>query len=107
MTDPQPPAAPQPPDSASRFPTLALATSGVLLLAVAVGAQPAEQGMRFPLLALLALCEFGAIINLVGAYLGFRRVQARGLKPGALLPFAASLCAAGVFVWLGLWLWPL
>lgn len=86
-----------------------------MLLAVALGAQPGDQsgdqfggqGTRFPLLALLALCEFGVIINLVAAYLGFRGAQARGFKPSVLLPFTASLCAAGVFVWLGLWLWPL
>ncbi|WPL16765.1 hypothetical protein Thiowin_01739 [Thiorhodovibrio winogradskyi] len=90
-----------------RFPALALASSGVLLLAVAVGSQPGELGTKFPLLALLGLCELGVIINLAGAYLALRAAREREFRLSALWPFAASLFAAGVFLWLGFRLWPL
>lgn len=108
MTKHPHPAPPPLSASARRFPVLALASSGILLLAVAAGAQPSDAGgSRFPLLALLGLCELGVIINLVSAYLALRAAQARAFRLAALLPFTFSLIAAGVFLWLGVWFWPL
>lgn len=107
MTDQQQnPAPPKISASAKRFPALALGTSGILLLLISMGAQPGETGTKFPLLALLGLAELGLIVNLVGAYLNFRAAAARTFSVRTLWPIAASLFAAGVFLWLGIWLWP-
>ncbi len=95
------------PNSTERFPTLALAGSGLLLLVIAFGAQPGEEGTRFPLLALLGLCELGFIINLASAYVAFRTAKARAFALSSLWSLAASVIAAGVFAWLGVQLWPL
>ncbi|EIC21764.1 hypothetical protein [Thiorhodovibrio frisius] len=92
---------------AKRFPALALASSGILLLAVAAGAQPGAMGTKFPLLALLGLCELGVLINLAGAYLALRTARAQDFRLSALLLLGASLTASAVFLWLGFWLWPL
>lgn len=90
-----------------RFPALALAVSGGLFLALAVGAQPADAGRRFPLLALLALSELGVILNLIAAYIAYQGARQRGFVLRSLWPLAATGLAAGGFLWAGIQLWPL
>lgn len=84
-----------------------IAVVGLSLLAtVLAGSTTAEDGATLmPLLALLAMCEFGFLASLAGTYLG-----AQGIRetPNAVLFSVTATCAAlmVLFALQGLKLWP-
>jgi len=89
------------------FPWIALGL-GLTLLAILVQAGATVRGGPYllPLLTLLLMNEFGLIVSLIGAGIGFSAARKPG-TPRALL-FAAIGCILLVlaFAWLGITLWP-
>jgi hypothetical protein len=79
----------------------------VMMFIVIAGSTIADDGHTLvPLLALLAICEFGCIISLVGIYVGYRHRQ---LSTGAVRYIAIGGCAvlAVLFALKGAALWPM
>lgn len=78
----------------------------IMMLIVIGGSTIADDGHTLvPLLALLAICEFGCIISLVGIYIGYRHRQ---LSTGPVRYIAIIGCAvlAVLFALKGAALWP-
>jgi hypothetical protein len=68
------------------FPFIALALSVPLAIALVIGARPAAGDTAgtttgLPLLTLLAISEFGLIVNLIAAGLGVHRLATLGWDP--------------------------
>ena len=88
------------------LPTIIALVGLVLLALVLVGSvRNADGTTLFPLLALLAMCEFGFIAALAGTYLGAKAIHE---KPTATLLSASASCVLMVvlFALQGLKLWP-
>jgi hypothetical protein len=92
----------------NNFPFIALFLSVPLLAALVLGAQPdADGGLRFPLLTLLAISEFGLLLNLGAAWFGIRRLfQGERDAPGVMISIGSLLFAAAFGIQL-VRLWPL
>jgi hypothetical protein len=90
------------------FPFIALALSVPLLAALVVGAQPtADGGIRFPLLTLLAISEFGLLINLGAAWLVIGRLIGGERETTTVMISIGSLLFAVAFAIQLIRLWPL
>lgn len=89
------------------FPVIA-AVLGIALLVIALqGSKVTEEGGRLmPLLTLLLICEFGAVITAIGAFLGYQHFPKVNTFSGhaALVVFCLFLCA--LFIIKGFSLWP-
>ncbi len=88
------------------LPTVIALVGLVLLALVLVGSARNDDGTTlFPLLALLAMCEFGFITALAGSYLGARAFKEHATA--TLLSASASCVLMMVlFALQGLELWP-
>lgn len=94
-----------------QFPALALTLSVPLLGVLWVAGRPATDGSdaapMVPLLALLAISEFGMILNIVGAVLGVQHGRHQGWTGRhALVTLGCSLAALAFLLQLIHW-WPL
>ncbi|MDF1819047.1 MAG: hypothetical protein P1U54_10430 [Immundisolibacteraceae bacterium] len=92
----------------ARFPMIAVGLGLPLLLVVILGSKNDADGTTaLPLLTLLIVAEFAAVVNLIGAYIGYQTLRTDGFK---WIPLANTLlCAllAVEFALLGIDLWPL
>ena len=89
------------------FPWLALGIGLVLAAALLrSGAADPGGGYGLPLLTLLLMAEFGFLVTAVGAFLGLRTLQRRGLSLGYGLAALGCAVLALAFLLLGLSLWP-
>lgn len=81
---------------------------GLLLLVLAMwgGRAGAEGSTLLPLLTLLMICEFGAIVTAIATWLGIQHIRASGFKP--LYAAFTGMCAvlAIRLAILGLGYWP-
>ncbi len=92
----------------NNFPLIALGLSVPLLALLLYGAQPVADGSnRLPMLTLLAISEFGAIVNAVATWLGVAPLLQGQFHARRAAIAAASLLLAGVFSWHLILLWPL
>ena len=92
----------------NNFPFVALCLSVPLLAALVLGAQPAaDGGLRFPLLTLLAISEFGLLINLGAAWLIIARLIGGERQTTTILVSLGSLLFAAGFASQLIRLWPL
>ena len=92
----------------ANFPMIALGLGLPLLLVVIIGSKTGADGTTaLPLLTLLIVAEFAAVVNAIGSYIGIQNLRTGGLK---WIPLANTvLCAllAMQFLFLGIDLWPL
>jgi hypothetical protein len=91
-----------------QFPTIALLISVALLAALVFGGKPGPDGGEvIPLLALLAISELGAILNLIAAYIGVTLLRTPPRSARTALRLAANLLLAAAFALQLIRLWPL
>lgn len=89
------------------FPYIAIALGVVLLLAVIKGSQLSSQGeTHLPLLTLLLMSEFSAIVTAIAAFLGFKQIRSGSYTPVYLLTTIACGLLSACFLYLGIKLWP-
>jgi hypothetical protein len=89
------------------FPVIAVLISVPLLLLLIYAAPGPDGASAAPLLALLLAAEFGAIANLIAAYLGLPALRERPLPWRRLLRLVGNLFLALTFVLALLRLWPI
>ncbi|THB71794.1 MAG: hypothetical protein D6B25_17810 [Desulfobulbaceae bacterium] len=81
---------------------------GALLMVVALkGSEVNETGSTLlPLLTLLLVCEFGAVVTAIGAFLGYKHFPEvnRFSKQAAVVVSCVFMCA--LFIFKGYSLWP-
>lgn len=90
----------------SNLPIFIALVGASFLAIVYVGSFPDDDGFTvMPLLALLAMCEFGFLISLAGIFLGSKGIREHAT---AKLYSATASCAILmiVFTYKGLTLWP-
>ena len=90
----------------SHYPPYFAVVGTILLVITVLGAQIGADGhTKIPLLALLAICEFGFFFSLAGAFFSFQGLRQRATAQRFA---AASACVvlAGLFAIKGLSLWP-
>ncbi len=91
-----------------QFPTIALLVSVALLAALVFGGEPGPNGGRaIPLLALLAISELGAILNLIAAYIGVTLLRTPPRSARTALRLAANLLLSVAFALQLVRFWPL
>lgn len=90
-----------------QFPYIASGLGLLLILIVIRGSVPRPDGLTtLPLFTLLAMCEFGLIVNAVGTYLGARDLLANGVRPSRLTITLVCGLLVALFAYLGVQLWP-
>ena len=90
----------------NHFPVIALVLGIMLSLLAVFGSTPMANGnTRLPTLMLLLASEFGFIVTLIGAAIGFNQLRLQsGSRSLAAISTGCILLAIG-FVYLGLQLW--
>ncbi len=90
------------------FPQIALLIGVPLLLLVIKGSEIGGDGTTvLPLLTLLIVCEFGAILSAIGVYTSIKTILTKGFElKAAILTTLCGLLSLR-FLFLGLALWPL
>ncbi len=89
------------------FPYLAGALGLTLLMVVLKGSGLREDGTTIvPLLTLLVVCEFGAIVTAIATYLGLKELFITRKLSATVAVGLACVVLCLVFVTYGLQLWP-
>lgn len=89
------------------FPIIAAALGFLLTLLVLKGSQPGENGNTIiPLLTLLLISEFGAILTAIGSYLGGRHFLATRTISNHTAATVLCVCFFVHFIVRGFQLWP-
>lgn len=89
------------------YPFIALGLSVPLLALLLFGGQTAPDGStRLPWLTLLAVSEFGAIANIVAAWLTVPALTPREFDRRRAAAAAAAIVFAGIFIWSLVRFWP-
>lgn len=86
-----------------------LALGAALLLAIVVarfGVYADPQERTLPLLMLLLMAEFGALLAAAGAVVGFLHLRRSGFTGAALLATVACAVAALALLLMGVQMWP-
>lgn len=93
--------------SKNNFPYIAGALGITLLMVVLKGSGLREDGTTIiPLLTLLVVCEFGAIVTAIGTYIGVRELFSTKKLSGTVAVGFACIVFCLIFVSYGLQLWP-
>jgi len=77
----------------------------IAMILLRFGPTGAEGGQGLPLLTALFLAEFGFLVALAGAFLGFRAWQSQNRGVVLLLPPIACAALAVGFAWVGVAIW--
>lgn len=94
-------------NSGLRLPWLALGVGTAMALIVArFGVLAAPETRPLPLLLLLLMAEFGALLALAGSISAIRALTRHGFAPAPLLVALACAALAIALALLGLALWP-
>ncbi len=84
-----------------QFPFLALGFGIVLGVVSVAGAA------HLPLLTRLVIAEFAFFVTAIGAFIAFRQIRDRGVRPSILASGIVCVALAIFFLWRGIVLWPL
>ncbi|MCP5141766.1 MAG: hypothetical protein H6926_08700 [Chromatiales bacterium] len=89
-----------------QFPYLATPIGLLLLMIATWGGRTGDGGATaLPLLTLLMVCEFGAIVTAIATWLGFQHIRTHGFKPlyAALTGMCAVLAVRLAMLGFGYW----
>lgn len=90
------------------FPFIAAGLGFALLPVLWIGNEPGDDGATvLPLFTLLALCEFGFIVNAIGTWIAAARIRSDGWTVGGVSSLAACVLSCVLFASLGIHFWPL
>ncbi|MGR8946918.1 MAG: hypothetical protein ACU84Q_02660 [Gammaproteobacteria bacterium] len=90
----------------SHYPLYFAVVGTILLVIIGLGAQIGSDGhTKIPLLALLAICEFGFFFSLAGGYFSLKGLRQRA-SAQRFATVVAFIVLAGLFAIKGLGLWP-
>ncbi len=93
--------------SKNNFPYIAGVLGAVLLMVVLRGSGLRQDGSTIiPLLTLLVVCEFGAIVTAIGTYVGIRELFSTKRLSATVAVGLACIVLCMIFVSYGLQLWP-
>lgn len=89
------------------FPYIALFLGLPLFLLLVFGSRAGADGATLlPLLTLLIVSEFAAIVTAIGAYIGLQELLSGGIKPMMLISTLVCGLLAVQFAMRGIELWP-
>lgn len=89
------------------FPYIALFLGVPLFLLLVFGSRAGTDGAtQLPLLTLLMVSEFAAIVTAIGAYIGLQELVSGGIKPMILISTLFCALLAVQFAIRGFELWP-